>query len=193
MNELQADFDTIKSHVGRHIIEINILITRRQNVAILRIGSSVVVILRVSQNDLHLHCRSFTVRFNKKWMSQRLISGNLTLETKPDHYLVIYSCSEQLIRAKLKVKFIHRFVSLFNKFTVAIITLDLTFICRVWIGQVGHPIGWRPSKSVCSGRCTMFNKSCAAMDNGYRGWLIQYSQKCEFRTSSISPGARNDK
>ena len=41
MNELQADFDTIKSHVGRHIIEINILITRRQNVAILRVGSSV--------------------------------------------------------------------------------------------------------------------------------------------------------
>ena len=66
MNELQADFDTIKSHVGRHIIEINILITRRQNVALLRVGSSVVVILRVSQNDLHLLCRSFTVRFNKK-------------------------------------------------------------------------------------------------------------------------------
>ena len=47
-------------------------------------------ILRVSQNDLHLHCRSFTVGFNKKWRAGRLISGNFTLETKPDYCLFMF-------------------------------------------------------------------------------------------------------
>ena len=44
----------------------------------------------MSQNDLHLHCRSFTVGFNKKWRAGRLISGNFTLETKPDYCLFMF-------------------------------------------------------------------------------------------------------
>ena len=48
------------------------------------------IIITVSQNDLHLHCRSFAVGFNKILRAGRLISGNFTLETKPDYGLFMF-------------------------------------------------------------------------------------------------------
>ena len=54
---------------------------------------------------------------------------------------MIYSCSEQPITAILKVWFIHLFVSLFFKWTVAVITnFDLSFT---------HALNWKNRPSNC--------------------------------------------